>query len=172
MKSKSLAISGLLTGLGILIPIVLAPYAIRIEPYASYTLASHVPVMVAMFFSPGIAIAVALGTSLGFLMTTTPIIFARALSHTVFAFVGSKYLQKNRNILNEPKKLALFNILISLVHVFFEIVIVTPFFLINGSYDLKSFLIMVLGFIGIGGYIHSLIDFTIASLVVKRLPKF
>lgn len=172
MKSKSLAISGLLTALGIMIPIVFAPYAIRIEPYASYTLASHVPVMVAMFFSPGIAIAVALGTSLGFLVTTGPIIFARALSHSVFAFLGAKYLVNNKNIINNKKQLLIFNLFISLIHVVFEVIVVSPFFIVSGTYDIKSFLIMVIGFIGVGGYIHSFIDFTISAIVVKRLPKF
>lgn len=171
MKSKSLAISGLLTALGILIPIIFAPYAIRIEPYASYTLASHVPVMVAMFFSPGIAVAVAVGTSLGFLITTGPIIFARAFSHTVFAYIGASYIKKNRDIINNKKKLIVFNLIISLIHVISEVIIVSPFF-IGESFDLKSYLITVVGFIGLGGYIHSLIDFTIASIVVKRLPKF
>lgn len=171
MKSKSLAISGLLTALGIMIPIVFAPYAIRIEPYASYTLASHVPVMVAMFFSPGIAIAVALGTSLGFLVTSGPIIFARALSHAVFAFIGAKYLVNNKNILNNKKKVLIFNLVISLIHVVFEVIVVSPFFIVSGTYDIKSFLITVIGFIGVGGYVHSFIDFTISSIVVKRLPK-
>lgn len=172
MKSKSLAISGLLTALGILIPIIFAPYAIRIEPYASYTIASHVPVMVAMFFSPSIAIAVAIGTSIGFLMTTTPIIFARALSHVVFALIGAKYIQSNPKLLISKKYTVLFNLSLALVHVLAEMLIVTPFYFANGTFTFQTFFVTILGFVGIGGFIHSFIDFTLASIVVKRLPKF
>ncbi len=35
-------------------------------PPASFTLASHVPLFIAMFFTPGVAVAVALGTTFGF----------------------------------------------------------------------------------------------------------
>lgn len=46
---RNLTISALLIGLGILIPMVMPK--IVIGP-ASFTLASHVPVFIAMFFSP------------------------------------------------------------------------------------------------------------------------
>ena len=58
---------------------------IVLEP-ASFTLASHVPVFIAMFISPLVAFAVALGTTIGFLMSGLPVIIVmRALSHVVFA---------------------------------------------------------------------------------------
>ena len=61
---RHLTIAALLIGMGIVIPMVMPK--IVIGP-ASFTLASHVPLFVAMFFSPGMAIAVALGTTFGFL---------------------------------------------------------------------------------------------------------
>ena len=70
MKSKTntfqLALAGMLIAIGIVIP-MFSPIKIIIEP-ASFTLASHVPVFIAMFISPMMAAAVALGTTLGFLL--------------------------------------------------------------------------------------------------------
>ena len=63
MKSKTntfqLALAGMLIAIGIVIP-MFSPIKIIIEP-ASFTLASHVPVFIAMFISPMMAAAVALG---------------------------------------------------------------------------------------------------------------
>lgn len=70
MKNHSirhLTIAALLIGMGIVIPMVMPK--IVIGP-ASFTLASHVPVFVAMFFSPAMAIAVALGTTFWLFLNT------------------------------------------------------------------------------------------------------
>ncbi len=61
---KQLSISAILTAFAILIPLMM-PIKIIIGP-ASYTLASHIPLFIAMFISPATAIFVALGSSLGF----------------------------------------------------------------------------------------------------------
>ena len=59
MKSKTntfqLALAGMLIAIGIVIP-MFSPIKIIIEP-ASFTLASHVPVFIAMFISPMMAAA-------------------------------------------------------------------------------------------------------------------
>lgn len=67
-RVRQLTISALLIAMGILIPMVMPK--IVIGP-ASFTLASHVPLMIAMFFSPGMAVAVALGTAFGFFVNHT-----------------------------------------------------------------------------------------------------
>ena len=61
---QKLTTAALLIAIGIIIP-MFSPLKILIEP-ASFTLASHVAVMLAMFISPGVAGAVAVGTTLGF----------------------------------------------------------------------------------------------------------
>ena len=58
---KRLTISALLIAMGIIIPMVMP--RITIGP-ASFTLASHVPVFIAMFISP--VVAISLGTGFGF----------------------------------------------------------------------------------------------------------
>ena len=69
---RKLTISALLIGMGVIIPMVMPKIMI---PPASFTLASHVPLFIAMFFTPGVAVAVALGTTFGFFLTT-PVIIA------------------------------------------------------------------------------------------------
>ena len=134
MKNHSirhLTIAALLIGMGIVIPMVMPK--IVIGP-ASFTLASHVPVFVAMFFSPAMAIAVALGTTFGFFLTLPPIIALRALSHVVFAVIGAFYLQKHPDILLKNGKPSLlnikfqsFNLIIGLIHSVVEMAVVAAF---------------------------------------------
>ena len=109
MKTNSvrkLTISALLIGMGVLIPMIMPKIVI---PPASFTLASHVPLFIAMFFSPGVAVAVALGTTFGFFLTTPVIIALRALSHLVFALIGAWYLQKKPGIVLKDGQFTLMN---------------------------------------------------------------
>lgn len=76
-QTKSLAFTAILVAFGILIPMVM-PVKVVIGP-ASFTLASHVPVFMAMFISPQVAVLVALGTSLGFLLAGFPIVIVLRL---------------------------------------------------------------------------------------------
>ena len=65
-KLYRLVVAALLCAVGILIP-MFSPIKITIEP-ASFTLASHVAIFLAMFVSPSIAVAVSVGTTLGFFL--------------------------------------------------------------------------------------------------------
>lgn len=100
-QTKSLAFTAILLAFGILIPMVM-PVKVVIGP-ASFTLASHVPVFMAMFISPQVAVLVALGTSLGFLFAGFPIVIVlRAVSHLLFAIVGAVLVQKRPSLLEKP----------------------------------------------------------------------
>ena len=171
---QTLTYSSLLIALGILIPLVM-PVKIVIGP-ASYTLASHVPVFLAMFVSPGVAVLVALGTAFGFFLTFPFIIGMRALSHVVFAFFGALYLSKRPQLVDTPKKMIAFNVGVALVHAACETLIVTVFFM-TGKLSAESytsgFFVSVLLLVGVGGFIHSLIDYSIAfSIAQKIVMKF
>lgn len=161
---KTMTTAAVLITFGIVIPMFMPKILV---PPASYTLASHVPVFVAMFISPIIAVMVALGTALGFLLTTTPEIAARALSHVVFAYIGSLYIRKNKTLLTSLSKTIMFSATISLIHVVFEIISITPFYFINNSN--QSYINTIILLVGIGGFIHSIIDFYISVIIVKRV---
>ncbi|WP_417630738.1 hypothetical protein [Enterococcus faecalis] len=176
---KRLTISALLIAMGIIIPMVMP--RITIGP-ASFTLASHVPVFIAMFISPVVAIAVSLGTGFGFFLSATPIIALRALSHLIFAVIGAVILQKHPEILinKEGKftllngKLQLFNVGIGVIHSGAELVVVSVFYTMGnlpGTYYTAGFMYSIFLLMGVGGLIHSLVDFSIAYFLASTLSK-
>ena len=176
---KRLTISALLIAMGIIIPMVMP--RITIGP-ASFTLASHVPVFIAMFTSPVVAIAVRLGTGFGFFLSATPIIALRALSHLIFAVIGAVILQKHPEILinKEGKftllngKLQLFNVGIGVIHSAAELVVVSVFYTMGnlpGTYYTAGFMYSIFLLMGVGGLIHSLVDFSIAYFLASTLSK-
>ncbi len=171
-RIKTMTIAALLCAVGILIPMYFPK--IQIGP-ASFTLASHVPIFIAMFISPTVAISVAVITTFGFLIAGfIPIIVLRALSHLIFVALGSYLLKKNGSMLNSFKTAALYSFGISLIHALAEVVVVSYFyfggnvpaaFLDNGY--VKSVLLLV----GVGGLIHSMVDLTIAAFVWKPIQQ-
>ena len=64
---------------------------------ASFTLASHVPVFIAMFISPVVAIAVSLGTGFGFLIRNTDYCFAGLISFDFCSHWRSDFTKASRN---------------------------------------------------------------------------
>lgn len=172
-KLLSMVIAALLCAIGIIIP-MFSPLKILLEP-ASFTLASHVPIFIAMFLSPMIAISVALITGFGFLFAGFPIVVVlRALTHIVFAAVGAIVLKKKGNILHSTSSTVVFALLISLLHGISEVIVVTFFYWGNQMSEIyynKGYLVTVVGLVGIGTVIHSMVDFGIAAFVWKPLKK-
>lgn len=174
MKTKSvqrMTASALLIALGIVIPMFMPGF--RLEP-ASFTLMSHVPVFVAMMISPGTAAMVAIGTTIGFFFSATPIIALRAASHLVFALLGAFYLQKHPEIFTSLPRIHLFSLFIALIHSACELVVVTAFYFGGsmgpGFYE-AGFVRSVLLIMGIGSVVHSVVDFEVALVVQRVLSK-
>ena len=148
---------------------------------ASFTLASHVPVFIAMFFSPLVAIAVVLGTTFGFFISTTPIIALRAFSHLIFALLGAYYLQKHPELVLKNGKFTLangrfqvFNLVIGLIHAIAEMIVVSAFYFMGNMPDTfysQGYIYTVFILMGVGGLVHSLVDFNIAYFVAGALYK-
>ncbi|MEG1778799.1 MAG: hypothetical protein RR263_01760 [Oscillospiraceae bacterium] len=161
-KTYNMVMAGLLIAVGIVIP-MFSPFKIVLEP-ASFTLASHVAIFIAMFISPMTALAVALGTTAGFFLGGFPLVVVmRALTHVVFATLGAYYLQKKPEIITSPVKAVPFSLVLGLIHGVCEILIVLPFYM-NGSmkgYAINTLFLMV----GLGTVIHSMVDFVIAQVV-------
>ncbi|MEL7609373.1 MAG: hypothetical protein AAGU74_07685 [Bacillota bacterium] len=177
MNSKTkvlrLAIAGLLCAVGIVIP-MFSPIKILLEP-ASFTLASHVAIFIAMFISPSIAAIVAIGTTVGFFLGGFPIVIvARAATHVVFAVVGAFILKKRPGILDSLKSSQLFSFGIGVLHGLCEVIAVTPFYLNNlmapGFYS-KGYLLSVVLLVGVGSLVHSMVDFAIAQIIWRPLKK-
>lgn len=170
---RSMTISALLIAIGVLIP-MFSPLSIRLEP-ASFTLASHVSIFVAMMISPPVAAAVAIGTTAGFFIGGFPIVIVlRAATHLIFALCGAAYLQRHPITLTSPGKTRLFSLAVGVLHAACEVAVVSWFYFsgaMGTSYYQKGFVDSVLLLVGVGSVIHSMVDFEIALAVHKALSK-
>lgn len=168
-KILTMTLSALLIAVGIVIPMI-SPIKIQIGPM-SFTLASHVAIMIALFISPTVSVAVALGTTLGFFLAGFPdVVVLRALSHVIWAALGALYIQKHVNLFEKPSKTIFFNIAIALIHALGEMIVVIPFYYGAGM-DIQAFCYMVFGLVGLGTIIHSSVDFVISLVVWKALSQ-
>ncbi|MEM1483970.1 hypothetical protein V6615_03710 [Oscillospiraceae bacterium PP1C4] len=169
-KVQTMVISALLCAIGIVIPMV-SP-RIVIGP-ASYTLASHVPIFIAMFISPVVAVSVALITGFGFLFAGFPfVVVLRALSHLLFAFIGAQLIKKHGNILYSVKGFAFFGLFTAILHALGEVIVVTFFYWGNnmsGAYYQQGYWISVMALVGLGTIVHSMVDLGIAVFVWKHV---
>lgn len=172
-KLLSMTISALLCAVGIVIPII-SPIKITLEP-ASFTLASHVAIFIAMFISPLTALFVATGTTLGFLLAGFPIVVVmRAATHVIFALVGALFLKKYPDIVRNTKKTAVFSFLISILHGICEVAVVMPFYFGNNmsaGYYSKGFFTSVVLLVGVGTLVHSMIDYYLAHVIWKNVEQ-
>ncbi|MBJ8325070.1 hypothetical protein [Streptococcus pacificus] len=163
-----MALSALLTAFAIAIPIVM-PAKIIIGP-ASFTLASHVPIFIAMFISPSIAIFVSLGSTLGFFMAGFPIVIVfRALSHVIFASIGAILIKKRIVIFAKPFTTFLFAIIINLIHGLAEFLVVIV--MTTGSQVETNYWFTMLWLVGFGTLIHGTIDFYLARICWHFMTK-
>jgi niacin transporter len=168
----TLVTAALLCAIGIVIPMFCPK--IVIGP-ASFTLASHVPIFIAMFISPPVAVAVALGTTLGFFIAGFPIVIVlRALSHIVFVMIGAFLLKKQPRMLSTAAGAVGFGLLTAVIHAACEVLVVTYFYFGNqmtkANYA-NGYVVSVLLLVGFGGVVHSMIDYGIAVAVWKPLGR-
>lgn len=163
-----ITMTALLCAIGIIIPMVFPRIPL---PPASFTLASHVPVFLAVFLSPVSALAVSLGTTLGFFLTGIPLpIVLRALSHVVFALVGAFWLRANPTMLQKPASSILFCAVLSIIHAVCEVLIILPLYfgnLLDTAVYENGFFYYIILLVGVGTFVHSCIDFAIAVAVWK-----
>lgn len=168
LKIQNMVISALLCAIGIVIP-MFAPKVV-IGPM-SFTLASHVAIFIAMFISPITTVAVCVVTSVGFVFAGLPfVVAARAMTHIIFAFVGSIVLKKYPQIMYRPVSSVLFGLLCSVIHAAGEVVVVSVLYFgnsLNADMYENGYLISVLALVGAGTIIHSMVDFLISVFVWK-----
>ena len=168
--------TAMLCAIGILIPIIMPPvppFRIVIEPM-SFTLAAHVAIFIAMFISPVSAIAVTLGTTMGFFLVLPPVIGVRAASHIVFAVVGAFYLKKHPDLLDTKWRLIAFSFIIAIIHAIAEVAVVIPFYfggLLTEGFYARGFVMGVIILVGAGTIVHSMVDFAIARVIWQPLKK-
>lgn len=169
IKTKDMVVAALLTALSILIPLVFP--SIPLGPFTA-TFASHLPIMISMFISPVVALAVAIGSLLGFAIkfASMPWVIARAAMHIPFALMGAWMLKKNCNVYLTAASTMV-------VHASLEVIAVLPFLgmMPTTPKTLNLFSIEIpltwALVIFIGTMLHHIIDFAIAMAVVPVLKK-
>lgn len=171
-RIRTMVVAALLSAVGILIPMVMPRFVI--EPM-SYTLASHVPVFLAMFISPVVGLAVTMVSSIGFFLAGfSPVVVLRALSHLLFVFLGAWLLLKREGLLKTTQGIVGFGLLTGLVHAAAEVIVVT-FFYVGGSlpsaFAQHGYWRSVMLLVGVGTVVHSLVDFALALLIWKQTQR-
>lgn len=166
---RKLTFTALLIAVGITIP-MFSPLKIVLEP-ASFTLASHVSIFLSMFISPGVAAAVSVGTTLGFFFGGFPLVIVlRAATHLIWATAGAFWLQRRPATLQTMASSQLFSLVIGLVHGALELLVVTVFYFSGDMGDAwyqNGFMVTILGLVGVGSVLHSMLDFLIAQGILK-----
>ena len=160
LSTKDLIIGALLTALTIIIPTAFkTPFTSLVIPPFSATLAAHVPLIIAMFINPFVALLVAVSSPIGFIISgVPPTVVARAASHIIFIAVGAFMVQRRANIY-------LIVLATMLIHGVCEYLVILPFGFLYDSFQALVTLY--------GTMIHSLIDTVIAILIIlaiKRTP--
>ncbi len=164
-KIQMMSITAMLIAVGVLIPMY-SPVKIMLEPM-SFTLGSHIAIMIAMFVSPLSALGVALGTTAGFYLAgfTLPVVL-RALTHVVWAYAGALYLKKHPDLFQSPVKTFVFNLAVAIVHAVLEVIIVMPLYT---GYDASQLFYLLFVLVGIGSVVHSTVDFVLSLAVWKAV---
>lgn len=164
-KVYQMALSAMLMAVAVLIP-AFSPLKVIIEP-ASFTLGSHVAIMIAMFISPAVAVSVELGACVGFFLGGFPLVVVmRALSQLIFVVVGAVILKKKPEVMKNLVSMIIFALFIGVLHAAAEVVVSTIFYGVT-----STFMYNVLVLVGIGTLIHSCVDFAIAVAVWKVIVK-
>ncbi len=164
-----MVMGALLCAVGILIPMTFPKISI---PPMSFTLASHVPIFLAAFLSPVIALVVVAGTTFGFFMVLPLPIVLRAASHVVWALVAALWIKKQPDTLYHTAKSILFCVVISLIHAACEVLVLIPLYFggsLSAAVYQSGFFKYIVLLVGLGTFVHSSIDYTIAILVWRPL---
>lgn len=168
-RLKAMCMAALLCAIGILIP-MLSPVRFQVGPM-SFTLASHVALFIALFLSPAVGAVVTVGTTLGFLLAGfPPVVVARAAVQIVFVIVGALWLAKKPGAMSSPAGILGVGLVLGVLHAVCEAVVVTLFWFGGATYN-EGFLYTIVGLVGVGTLVHSMVDYAIALVLWKPVAK-
>ncbi len=152
---KKMVISSLLIAMSIIIPVIFPFLRVHIPPFSA-TLASHVPMFIAMFLGPFEAAVVGIGSVVGFLFAIPdPIVAMRASSHIVVGYIGAKMIMKKMSY----GKVVAFT---APIHGIFEGLVVLIF---TGN------IVLSIVVTGIGTIVHHVVDGLISLPIIRIIQK-
>ncbi|MDR1101819.1 MAG: hypothetical protein LBL34_05650 [Clostridiales bacterium] len=158
-----LTLAAILTAVAIVIPMFMPKIVI---PPMSFTLTSHVPIFIACFISPAVAVAVVIGSTAGFFLAGFPtVIVARAGTHLIFAVLLSMYVKRYGAPKTFVARLCVGGA-VSVVHALCEAAVVQWMFFPEAA-DNPYYVLYIL--VGAGTFAHSMIDYAVSEIIYKRL---
>ncbi|MGG7162327.1 ECF transporter S component [Clostridium ihumii] len=154
MNIKKMVQASLLMAIAIIIPVVFGnSLRVYIPPFTA-TLASHVPMFLAMYLGVKASAVVGAGSAIGFLFAfPDPIVATRAFMHVAVGSIGAKCVENGFSY----NKVVLIT---APLHGILEALIVIPF-----GFTFKDALIVV----GIGTILHHVADGVITYPILKAL---
>ncbi len=164
---RNMTTGALLLALSLIIPLAFGGVlGVVIGPFSA-TLASHVPMLISMFYGPFTAGIVALGSAVGFFLKLGPVIGLRAAMHIPVVIIGALLLNKKKSY---PLVLAI----TAPIHALLEGLVVLPFLTFDSSRLLygKSEPLALFGLVAGGTLIHHAIDSMIAAFLWQVLSMF
>ncbi|WP_230083739.1 hypothetical protein [Aerococcus sanguinicola] len=167
---QRLTLTALLTALAILIPMVM-PIKVVLGP-ASYTLASHLPIVLAIFMGPAPAAFVALASGIGFFLAGFPFVIGlRGLSHVFFATFGAYYFQKHPGVVDKLTTRTAFSFVLAFIHALAEVVVVYLVTGLGAGTLAAGYFTPLFVFVGLGGIVHGMVDFELGYQTARALDK-
>ena len=161
-RVQKMCAAALLCAVGILVPVI-SPVKLTLGPM-SFTLASHVALFMAMFISPSVALAVEAGTTLGFVLAGfAPVVVLRAASQVLFVVLGALWLARHPAAPPRPGACSCSALPPAPCTACARAVVVTLFWF-SGAVS-GSFLTVVVGLVGFGTLVHSMVDLAIALAI-------
>ncbi len=155
-KTVELTLGAGMAALAIVIPLVFRGTPLQLNlPALGYsaTLASHVPEMISILAGPVVAFSVGLASSLGFLVTISPVVGLRAFTHGVWGSLASVAYRKGWGFLRVMMIIAL------PMHALGEGLVVMLF-----GFPYQAQLVTIAG-----TGIHHIIDLVISLLILKAV---
>lgn len=153
-KIRRMMFAAVLIAISIIIPTQFGFLKVIIGPFTA-TIASHVPMFLAMLISPEVAIAVGVGSALGFFITSPLVIAARAAMHVAVGYIGALIIKKDKNL---KKAIAI----TAPIHGILEGLVVIPF-----GFSVYQFVVVV----AVGTMIHHFVDGAISYALANALAK-
>lgn len=155
LKIKNMIFAALLIALSIVIPIQFGFLKIIVGPFTA-TLASHVPMFLAMLISPAVALVVGVGSGIGFVLSGMPMyVVFRAFTHIIVGFIGAKIIVKYKSF-NKA------TLITAPIHGILEGLVIIPF-----GFSMYEVVVVT----AIGTILHHLIDGALSITLIKSLSK-
>ncbi|HEY8423338.1 MAG TPA: hypothetical protein VIL23_01080 [Clostridia bacterium] len=162
-NTKKIAVAAVLIALSFVMPYFMPTITL---PFTTFTLFSHVPVIIAMFVSPFTAAMGCVGTALAFFLKTNPLVALRAASHIFFALPGSIAIKKG--FINKGFAIFLGGLVLGIIHGAAEIATVAVYLGVQGKTFTLYYIMIEVGLITLA---HHCIDYIFAFIVYQSCAK-